>query len=155
MNNSVVDNPYDIISNRISGYELNEHGRVMNARFFDNRYKIPAGGILSTSEDLVNMGNELLYGNYLSKSSQQLLFTPYQYSGEEESDTGFGWVVNRDASGHRVFFHLGGTTGGCSIIIIYPDLELIIVWLGNLDADWTPEPAMTIANYFIDKIPEE
>ncbi len=152
MNNSVIDDPFKLISNRVSGYELNEENEIVNARFFDNRYKIPAGGILSTAEDLVGFGNELLYGNYLNKTSKQLLFTPFQYSGEKDSDMGFGWIVTKDESENKLYGHLGGTTGGCSAIMIYPDLELTIVWLGNLDADWSAEPTMTIADFFIDKI---
>lgn len=155
MNNSTIDDPYKIISNRVSGYELNEKDEIVNARFFDNRYKIPAGGILTSAEDLITFGNELLYGNYLNKSSKELLFTPFQYYGEDFSDTGFGWVVTIDKSDNRVFGHLGGITGGCSIILIYPDLELIIVWLGNRDTDWSPEPAFTVADYFIENIKKE
>lgn len=155
MNNSTIDDPYRIISNRVSGYELNEKGEIVNARFFDNRYKIPAGGILTTAEDLTIIGNELLYGNYLNERSKELLFTPFQYDGEDFSDTGFGWVVTKDNSGNRVFGHLGGITGGCSIILIYPDLELIIAWLGNRDTDWSPEPAFRVADYFIENIKKE
>ncbi len=152
MDNSTIDDPYRIISNRVSGYELNEKSEIVNARFFDNRYKIPAGGILTTAEDLIAFGNGLLYGDYLNETSKKLLFTPFQYDGEKDSDTGFGWVVTKDKSSNRVYGHLGGITGGCSIILIYPDLELIIVWLGNLDTDWSPEPAFTVADFFINKI---
>ena len=155
MNNSTIDDPFKIISNRVSGYELNQNNEIVNARFFDNRYKIPAGGILSTAEDLIAFGDELLYGNYLNEINKKLLFTPFQYYGENDSDTGFGWVVTKDKSGNRVYGHLGGITGGCSIILIYPDLELMIVWIGNLDTDWDPEPAFTIADFFINKLKNE
>ncbi|WP_212227990.1 serine hydrolase domain-containing protein [Carboxylicivirga mesophila] len=152
MNNSIADHPYQIIPNRTSGYELNTKGEIINAHFFDNRYKIPSGGILSCAEDLTKICNELQYGTYLNNNSQQLLFTPYKYSGENESDTGFGWVVTKDEHGNRLYGHLGGITGGCSAIMLYPDLELSVIWLGNLDADWSAEPTITIANFFIDEI---
>ncbi len=151
MKNSTIDNPFRLIPNRVSGYELNGEGEITNARFFDNRYKIPAGGMLSTAEDLVKLGNELLYGQYLNNNSKKLLFTPFKYSGEKESDLGFGWLILKDESGNRFYAHLGGITGGCSIILVYPDLELIVVWLGNLDVHWSPEPAITIADFFIDE----
>lgn len=152
MNNSTIDNPFELIPNRVSGYELNEESEIINARFFDNRYKVPAGGMLSTAEDLVKLGNELLYGQYLNDSSKKLLFTPFKYSGEKESDLGFGWLVLKDEFGNKFYAHLGGNTGGCSIILIYPELELIVAWLGNRDVHWSPEPALTIAEFFIDKI---
>ncbi len=152
MKNSTTDDPFKLVPNRVSGYELNENGEIVNARFFDNRYKIPSGGILTTAEDLIAFGNELLYGNYLNKSSKELLFTPFQYDGEDFSDTGFGWVVTNDQSDNKVYGHLGGITGGCSIILIYPDLELVIAWFGNRETDWSPEPAFTLADYFIENI---
>lgn len=152
MKNSTIDNPFKLIPNRVSGYELNGEGEITNARFFDNRYKIPSGGILSTAEDLVKLGNELLYGQYLNDNSKELLFTPFKYSGEKDSDLGFGWLVLKDESGNRFYAHLGGNTGGCSVILVYPDLELVVVWLGNLDVHWSPRPAMTIADFFINKI---
>jgi len=155
MNNSTIDDPYKLITNRVSGYELNEKNEIVNARFFDNRYKIPSGGILTTAEDLIVFGHELLYGHFLNENSKKMLFTPFQYDGENDSDTGFGWVVTKDESGNRVYGHLGGITGGCSIVLIYPDLELITVWLGNLDTDWGPEPAFTVADYFINKLENE
>ncbi|MEP1094163.1 MAG: serine hydrolase domain-containing protein [Cyclobacteriaceae bacterium] len=155
MKNSTIDDPFKLIPKRVSGYELNVEGEITNARFFDNRYKIPAGGMLSTAEDLVGLGNELLYGEYLNDNSKGLLFTPFKYTVEKESDLGFGWLVTKDESGNSVYAHLGGNTGGCSVILIYPDLELIVVWLGNRDVDWSPVPAFTVADFFMDKIESE
>jgi len=152
MVHSAIDHPYEIIPNRTSGYQLSEEGEVINAAFFDNRYKIPAGGMLSTAEDLVLFGNALLYGDYLSTESKELLFTPFVYRDEKESDTGFGWVTTVDEQGNKLYGHLGGITGGCAAIMIYPDKELVIVWLGNLDADWSDIPTKTVANYFLEAI---
>lgn len=149
---STIDHPYKIIPNRTSGYQLNGEGEVINAAFFDNRYKIPAGGMLSTAEDLVQFGNALLYGDYLSAECKELLFTPFVYHDEKESDTGFGWVTTADDQGNKLYGHLGGITGGCAAIMIYPEKELVIVWLGNLDADWSDVPTKTVANYFLDEI---
>ncbi|MCP4177022.1 MAG: beta-lactamase family protein [bacterium] len=152
MVNSTIDHPYRIIPNRTSAYQLNENDEVINANFFDNRYKIPSGGILSTSEDLVKFGNELLYGDYLNKKSIKLLFTPFEYMDEKESDTGFGWITTKDEKGNILYGHLGGITGGCAAIMIYPEKELVVVWLGNLNADWSHVPTITIADYFIEVI---
>ncbi len=68
---------------------------------------------------------------------------------------GFGWIVTNDESGNKLYGHLGGITGGCSAIMIYPDQELIVVWLGNLNTDWSAEPSITIANFFIDMLKDE
>jgi len=152
MPNSTIDDPYSLIPNRTSAYQLNEDGEITNASFFDNRYKIPAGGMLSTAEDLIQFGNALLYGEYLTESSIKLLFTPYKYKDEKESDTGFGWITTHDDNGNKLYGHLGGTTGGCSAIMIYPEKELVIAWLGNLDADWSDVPTKTIADFFLKEI---
>lgn len=151
MNNSTIDHPYRIIKNRTAAYEL-INNEIENARFFDNRYKTPSGGLLATAEDLAKFGNELIYGNYLNRSSKQLLFEPYQYTLEKESDTGFGWVVTKDESGNKLYGHLGGITGGCSAIIIYPDSEFVFVWLGNRETDWSEKPILALANIFIENI---
>ena len=152
MAHSAIDHPYQLIPHRTAGYQLNEEGEVINAAFFDNRYKIPAGGMLSTAEDLVQFGNALLYGDYLSTESKGLLFTPFVYRDEKESDTGFGWVTTVDDQENKLYGHLGGITGGCAAIMIYPEQGLVIVWLGNLDADWSDIPTKTVANFFLKEI---
>ncbi len=152
MNNSTIDDPYKIITNRSKTYFLNEVNDIINAPFFDNRYKIPSGGILSTAEDLVQLANTVMYGEYLNLQSVELLFTPYEYTHEKDSDTGFGWVVTKDDNDNILYGHLGGNTGGCSAILIYPEKQFIIVWLGNLDANWSEKPITSIANCFLEAI---
>lgn len=150
MKNSTADSPIKIISNRVSPYIINETGEIVNAPFFDNRYKIPAGGILSTPEDLAVFANQTINGDFISEETKNLLFTPYQFTEESESDTGFGWIVTKDNAGNKLYGHLGGISGGCSALLIYPDRDLIIAWTGNLNTEWSEKPTQIIANYFLD-----
>lgn len=156
MKNSTIDYPYKLIPNRVAAYVLNKQEEIENAPFFDNRYKIPAGGILSTPEDLVLFGYSILNKKkYLNKESLNLLFTPYKFIDEKSSDTGFGWVIIKDENGNKLYGHLGGTTGGCAAIMIYPKEELIIAWVGNLDVDWSDVPTRTVANFFLKAIKKD
>mgnify|MGYP001603059999 CR=1 FL=1 len=156
MSQSVIDHPYRIIPNRSAPYVLDRQRLLINAPFFDNRYKIPSGGILSTSEDLVRLGDRIIDPaiGYLKKRTIDMMFTPYSYRDEKESDTGFGWVVMRDKKNRRHYFHLGGNSGGCAALLIYPDpkYRLVVCWLGNLDANWSDKPIKQIASFFLDAI---
>ncbi|MCK5147007.1 beta-lactamase family protein [bacterium] len=152
MQNSTIDHPYRIIDNRCAAYVLNEDGHVKNAPFYDNRYKIPSGAILSTAEDMVQFGQAIINTPYLNESTKEFIFTPFQYTDEEDSDTAFGWINMLDEAGRRVYGHLGGQTGSCSAIMIYPEYDLVIAWLGNRNADWSDKPVRSIADLFLEVI---
>jgi CubicO group peptidase (beta-lactamase class C family) len=97
----------------------------------DLSYKYPAGGLLSTSTDLIKMGNEILHGTYIDPKFKPLLFQTQYTTGKQETGYGLGWYIGKDKNGHRIWYHSGDSFSGSSHLLIYPDDDMVISFLAN------------------------
>jgi len=149
LGNTVPDQNADIVTHRSRFYELEKDGAVKNAPYVDNSYKWAGGGFLSTTEDLVHFGSALLRPGFLKPESLALLFTSQRTKDGAETGYGIGWHVGKSPSGKRVFEHAGGSVGGTSQLILYPDSGLVIAMANDLSsAPWKIEEVEDIAEAF-------
>jgi serine beta-lactamase-like protein LACTB, mitochondrial len=138
-----------IVEQRSRFYELPKDGTVENAGYVDNSYKWAGGGFLSTAEDLVRFGSILLRPGFLKEESLKLLFTSQKTTSGEETGYGMGWGIGKSASGKRIYEHSGGSVGGHSQLIIYPDTGVVVALVTNLsNADWKREEVEEVAEKF-------
>jgi CubicO group peptidase (beta-lactamase class C family) len=109
-------------------------GKVIPSPYIDFSCKWAAGGFLSTVEDLVRFGSAHLVATnrgFLKTETMQLLFTPR--SGLDGiAGYGLGWMTARDLHLRRVHFHFGASSGGTSVLAIYPEQRLAFAMLANL-----------------------
>ena len=101
------------------------------AEGYDLSYKYPSGGLISTTEDLVRFGNELLHGNYFDGALTKQLFEPQNTSSNESTNYGLGWNIVKDKNGHRVWYHAGELLESSGYLLIYPDDDIVIAFLAN------------------------
>jgi len=132
MRETLADFVTPIVPGRTSYYVRNDAGQVVNAPFVNNSYKWAGGGFLSTTEDVLRFANAHLTGDYLSDSSQALLFTEQQTRDGQGVGYGFGWFIQRDVAGRRLLSHSGGSVGGTSLMIMQPETRVVVVGLINL-----------------------
>jgi len=152
--NTVADQPAEIIPQRARFYSVTKEKSTQNAMFVDNSYKWAGGGFISTSEDLVRFGSALLQPGYLKAESLALLFTPQKTKDGKETKYGMGWFIGKSKSGKRIFEHSGGSVGGSSELILYPDSHLVVAFICNFSGDvdgWTGEEVQSIAEAFENK----
>ncbi len=127
LKNTCLDNVQMDIPNRSRFYDAagneNEYG--------DWSYKYPGGGLLSTAEDLASFGNELLNGKYFDQKWKEVLFQSQRTNDNKETGYGLGWYIGVDKRGNRIWHHAGDSFSSCSHLIIYPDQNVIISFLGN------------------------
>ena len=97
----------------------------------DFSYKYSGGGLLSTAEDLVKFGNELLHGNTLDRKLIKTLFETQFTSSNKATGYGLGWYVGKDKNDHRIWYHAGDMLSSSSYLIIYPDDDIVIAFLAN------------------------
>ena len=97
----------------------------------DSSYKWAGGGYLSTAEDLVRFGSALLQPGFLKAESLALLFTPQKTSDGKPTTYGIGWMIGRDASGHRVMLHTGSSVGGTSVLLLHPETKTVVAMVCN------------------------
>jgi CubicO group peptidase (beta-lactamase class C family) len=132
MKDSGYDSNSKIIPHRAAGYTSGEGGPV-NAGFIHMSIPFSAGSLYSTTEDLLRWERGLFGGKVLSAASLQKMTTPFK------EDYAFGLGVHT-TGGHKMIDHGGGIEGFNTHLAYYPDDQLTVVVLGNLNG-----PASDIA----------
>jgi CubicO group peptidase (beta-lactamase class C family) len=148
MTDSGYDRATEILKARASGYDIND-GHVTNANFIDMSGPFSAGGIYSTVEDLFRWNEALAHsGKLLSADSLKRMFTEYPEAAHEGQHYGYGVVISRQKFGRLLYYHGGGVDGFSSVIQRYPEEQLSIVVISNLESYKTWELGDHIAADF-------
>ena len=97
-------------------------------------------GFVSTAVDLAHFGDAVLHSPRIDPETRSLLFRPVRLSNGEKTgdylyEVAFGWRVGKDTAGRTVYHHAGATQGARSVLILYPEYGLSVVFLSN--AAWT------------------
>lgn len=144
-----LDDPRDELPTRAEFYVPMWLGRVMaEPKGWDNSCKWGAGGLLSTSEDLVRFALAAIGTDLLSAESRELLFTPMKTKDGEETSNGLGFAVGTDDAGVRVALHSGGAMGARSALYLRLDDGIVVALLANLVGDRLTDEASTVAEIF-------
>jgi len=151
LTNTVTDNPFASIKGRSNFYDLDLVAQVTNATTRDMRFKAPSEGILSTPEDLVKLGNAILYPGVISENMANEILKPANFESRMQQVLSNGWIVMTDADGHRYYGRAGGTTGGGCTLIVYPDEKLVFAVAINLTERTGEIPVFTLIKSFLSK----
>jgi len=151
LRSTTEDQPAEIIEQRARFYTRPKDQPVRNAPFVDNSYKWAGGGFLSSAEDLVRFGSALLQPGFLKPESLRLLFTSQKTADGKETGYGMGWFVRNSKSGQRIYEHAGGSVGGTSQLILYPEAHVVVAMVCNFDGGWDREDIEKIGEAFEEK----
>ena len=138
MNDSGYDSNSAIIPHRASGYSPGPKGPE-NTGYIDMTIPLSAGGLYSTTHDLLKWEQGLFGGKVLSAASLQKMTTPFK------NDYACGLGV-RTINGHRLIEHGGGIEGFSTELAYYPDDKLTVVVLGNLNGGAPGDIASKLAS---------
>ncbi len=134
LRHTLADENDALIPHRARFYQRNSDGVLHNAPYVDNSYKWAGGGFLSTTEDLVRFASAHLQPGFLKAETLKLLFTSQRTTAGEETHYGIGWAVRADESGRRTISHGGGSVGGTTMLLMYPDSGVVIAMAVNLSS---------------------
>ena len=132
LDSTVPDDNKKIIENRTEFYSLGEDGDWTNATYTDNSDRWAAGGMLSTSEDLVRFASAHLSDGFLNPETRKILFTSQKTADGKETGVGIGWRIGKDENGEIIYHHGGSSIGGRAFLIVYPKQKIAIAILSNL-----------------------
>ncbi|MCU1263401.1 MAG: beta-lactamase, partial [Bryobacterales bacterium] len=146
------DSPSQILSERASGYTL-QTGHVRNADYLDMSVPFSAGGLVSTSDDLLRWNTALHTGGLLNESSYQRMVAEYPETRRGNEFYGYGLFIGK-TSGHRCLSHSGGVNGFIAVLQYYPESEGSLIVLSNL---LNPSPMQPIIDrlsaFLLDRSP--
>lgn len=104
--------------------------RVLSAPV-SNEYKVAGGGFLSTSEDLVKFGQEIINPTLISKNTLAEIITSQKLTSGNNTGYGIGFSVEETQNKTPKIYHTGGGVGASTVLLIYPEEELVICILCN------------------------
>lgn len=151
LTNTLIDNPLATIKGRSAYFDHSLISQIVNAGERDLRYCAPSQGLLSNPEDLVKLGNAILYSNLLSEETKKVMFTPVPLYNNLPSEMASGWRIYHNSEEKYFFGKSGVVTGGSAFILIYPDYDLVIASTSNLNSAIKDNPIFGIAGLFIEK----
>jgi CubicO group peptidase (beta-lactamase class C family) len=123
MHDSGYDVSAAILPQRASGYAAGTSG---NAPYTDMTVPHGAGGLYSTTEDLLRWTRGLFGGRLLSAASLEKMIAPHQ------NNYALGVVVNT-VDGRLSVMHDGGIEGFNTLLVYYPESEVTVAVLGNVN----------------------
>ncbi len=147
MRKTLPDYHEDILVGR-TGFYMKANNSWINAPFVDNSYKWAGGGFLSTAHDLIRFGQAQLRNACMTERTFEKWTTSLQTNDGELTDYGIGWRLGEDSLGRDWVGHSGGSAGGTSRMMIYPDSGLVVVILTNISQAPLKEMADGIAVSF-------
>ncbi len=148
MGSTVVDHPFITIKNRADYFDRNMISAVVNATFRDMRYRAPSQGLLSTADDMVKLGNAVLFSDYIPQSAKDNLFKPVILADDIPSTMANGWILLQDLEGRKIYGRSGSVTGGSAALLIYPEENIVVAFACNLKLLPDDIPVFEIASHF-------
>ncbi|RYY37501.1 MAG: serine hydrolase [Sphingomonadales bacterium] len=125
MADSGYDNHKTVLARRASGYSPSPAG-VVNADYLDMTVPQGAGGLYSTTHDLLKWQTGLFGGKVLKPESFSAFTTPYK------NNYALGIVIAK-ADGKTSIEHSGGIDGFNTWVGYDPDAKLAVIVLANLN----------------------
>jgi len=150
LENTMPDNPVATVKGRTNFYDRDMVAQVVNATFRDFRWRMPSEGYLSTAEDIVKLGNALLYANTLTPSVKEKMLTAPTSAEGMKLQNGNGLLFLETIDGITFYAARGNVTGGGAMLIILPEEEIVVAWLANLDDSLDELPGLGVALNFRD-----
>jgi len=126
MEHSGYDSNTSVIPMRAQGYARTDKGLAI-ADYLNMTVPFSAGGLYSTTGDLLSWERGLFGGHLLTADSLTSMTTPLRNS------YAFGVAVDLDEGGKKVVWHGGAIDGFTSFLAHVPDDDLVVVVLANME----------------------
>jgi CubicO group peptidase (beta-lactamase class C family) len=138
MHDSGYDDGRKIVPRKARGYALS--GKELQTPVsFDPRLAWSAGALYSTIQDLTRWSEAIAHGKLLNADSTRRAFQIYPEAVSQDNyhvpaHYGYGIVIG-ERFGRIVQYHAGGFPGFNSVLQRYPQSNLVVAVLSNLDSD--------------------
>lgn len=127
-------------------YYFNDTLRICEDADLSNKWA--GGGYLGSSEDVAKVGSKILDPFYFPADILNEFTTTQMTMTGDTTNYGVGFAVGIE-NDHRWFGHAGGSVGGSSMMLIYPEEELVVVTLTNLSGAQFDRLAWRLAEHII------
>lgn len=147
---TTVDVSDSIMPNRTQFYRKTKENKIILGPKVSNEYKVAGGGFLSTSEDLIRFGNEIIAPKILSKQVVLELVKPQHLDSGKSTFYGIGFSIGSTKNGTPKYSHSGGGIGASTLLVMYPKEKIVICILTNVSQAPIRSIGNTLESIFID-----
>jgi CubicO group peptidase (beta-lactamase class C family) len=138
MSRTQTDDVYAVVQNRARGYRKTQSSEVQNAPLHDTSIKIPAGGLVSTAEDLARFAIAVNSGRLVKKETLERMWTRPKTSDGKEQSYALGWLVAEQGGQKRVF-NDGSQAGTRTYLFLLPKEGFAVALMTNMERAWCEE----------------
>jgi len=138
MRNTGYDSTTALIDHRASGYAPGPSGTV-HADYIDMSVPFSAGGLYSTTGDLMRWERALFGGKVLSAASLEAMTTAFK------DNYAFGLAVTTTPTGDKIISHGGGINGFNTELIYAKREDVVVAVLANLNGPAATEIATDLS----------
>jgi CubicO group peptidase (beta-lactamase class C family) len=156
-------------SANLAKFYWNNNGRSNQVRLWrdvDLSHRLAGGGFISTSSDLVKMGNAFLNDEFISAETRNIFWTPQTLPDGSETPNGYalGWrVITRaidDEMGEITFANHGGVSRGAqSWLMVIPKYNISVAVNINSNTkvfwDFGKVSMQILKSFILEKIKQE
>ncbi|HKV33049.1 MAG TPA: serine hydrolase [Pyrinomonadaceae bacterium] len=131
MNDTRLDDPEDVIPNRVRGYRL-LNGQVKNSEFVDISSRFGGGGTRSTVPDLLKYATSIMDGRLLSAEGMIAATTSMATRDGRLTDYAMGWETT-PYQGRYIITHSGGQQETLTLLYVLPARKLALAIAMNFE----------------------
>ena len=132
MESTTLDLSDSDMPNRTQFYRITNDDVIVLGKPVSNEHKVAGGGFLSTSDDLIRFGNEIISPQIVSEASIKELVTPQTLDSGKSTNYGIGFSIGTTQKDTPKYSHSGGGIGASTLLMIYPEENIVISILSNL-----------------------
>ena len=127
------DDPSALIQNRAAGYILVD-GKLRNAQMVDMSNRLPAGGYVTTVDDLAKFAAAVMQGRLVRSETFQQMITPVVLPNGKRIPYGQGWGMELEEWHSDIWVSHGGSSPGVSgILALMPRHQFAVAILTNVE----------------------
>lgn len=149
MYHSAADYTNRIVPDRSRFYVKDVNHGAIPAPFVDNSYKWAGGGFLASAEDLVRFGMAHLSEDLLKPETIEEFTTSQTLTDGSKTNYGIGWQSGEDEEGRAYFGHSGGSVGGITQLVIFPEQGIVVAVVTNVNPVQYDGAHLRIADCFM------
>ncbi len=164
MSSSSFDVPSRVVHKRGRGYVRDDRGVLVNTPYVDPSYKYAGGGMLSTVEDLVRFGQAINDGTLLKPETVATMyavhvdpvleFNPSGPPVKQDFKMALAFQLDQDAEGRWYIDKTGTVKGTRSVVLTYPEHELVVALQANVLPFDSLKYAQAIAQMYLPAVHE-
>jgi CubicO group peptidase (beta-lactamase class C family) len=132
MKDTRMDDPREIIPNRVRGYEWVD-GKLRNSEFVDISSRFAGGGTRTTVLDMLKFARGFMDGRLLSKTSLDQMTQKMTLADGRYTEDGLGWGL-LPINGHYVLAHSGAQNETRTLLFILPARHTAIAAATNFES---------------------